>query len=211
MSKMKIIFWDFDGVILNSNKVRDSGFEIVLKDFPKNQVELLLNYHRQNGGLSRYVKFRYFFEVIREEKVSKEKIRTYAQLFSDIMLNQLRNKDLLIKDSLKFIKENKEKYTMHIVSGSDGDELNLLCQALDIDGFFKTINGSPTPKNDLVKNILNEYTYNPKQCILIGDSVNDYDAAIKNNIKFVGYNYHNSDETIIKLDSFENYDLDNYF
>ena len=62
---MKIIFWDFDGVILNSNKVRDSGFEIVLKDFPKNQVELLLNYHRQNGGLSRYVKFRYFFEVIR--------------------------------------------------------------------------------------------------------------------------------------------------
>jgi len=211
MSKMKIIFWDFDGVILNSNKVRDSGFEIVLKDFPKNQVELLLNYHRQNGGLSRYVKFRYFFEVIREEKVSKEKIRTYAQLFSDIMLNQLKNKDLLIKDSLKFIKENKEKYTMHIVSGSDSDELNLLCQALDIDGFFKTIKGSPTPKNDLVKNILNEYTYNPKQCILIGDSVNDYDAAIKNNIKFLGYNYHNSDETIIKLDSFENYDLDNYF
>ena len=109
MSKMKIIFWDFDGVILNSNKVRDSGFEIVLKDFPKNQVELLLNYHRQNGGLSRYVKFRYFFEVIREEKVSKEKIRTYAQLFSDIMLNQLKNKDLLIKDSLKFIKEKKNK------------------------------------------------------------------------------------------------------
>ena len=211
MSKMKIIFWDFDGVILNSNEVRDSGFEIVLKDFPKNQVELLLNYHRQNGGLSRYVKFRHFFEVIRGEKVSKDKIRTYAQLFSDIMLNQLKNKDLLIKDSLKFIKENKDKYIMHIVSGSDGDELNVLCQALDIDDFFKTINGSPTLKNDLVKNILNEYAYNPKQCILIGDSVNDYDAAINNNIKFLGYNYNNSDETIIKLDSFENYDLDNYF
>ena len=81
MNKIKVIFWDFDGVILNSNKVRDSGFEIVLNDFPKNQVALLLNYHKQNGGLSRYVKFRYFFEVIRGEKVSNDKIQTYAQLF----------------------------------------------------------------------------------------------------------------------------------
>ena len=211
MNKIKVIFWDFDGVILNSNKVRDSGFEIVLNDFPKNQVALLLNYHKQNGGLSRYVKFRYFFEVIRGEKVSNDKIQTYAQLFSDIMLRELKNRDLLIKDSVKFIEENKDNYRMHIVSGSDGDELNLLCQSLDIDKYFKTIHGSPTAKNDLVKNILKEFNYKEELCVLIGDSVNDYDAAIKNNIKFLGYNYHNSDETIIKLDSFENYDLDNCF
>lgn len=210
MSKAKIIFWDFDGVILNSNEVRDSGFELVLKDFPKTQVELLLNYHRQNGGLSRYVKFRYFFEVILGEKVSVDKIQTYAQLFSDIMLNELKNKDLLIKDSLKFIKENKDKYIMHIVSGSDGDELNTLCKYLEIDDLFKTISGSPTTKNDLVKNILNEYDYSLKQCILIGDSVNDYDAAVKNNINFLGYNYY-FDGDITKLKSFENCDLDVYF
>ena len=128
MNKIKVIFWDFDGVILNSNEVRDSGFEIVLKDFPKNQVELLLNYHRQNGGLSRYVKFRYFFEVIRGEKVSNKQIQDYASKFSEIMLNILTNKDLLINDSLSFIKKNKEKYRMHIVSGSDGKELKLLCK-----------------------------------------------------------------------------------
>lgn len=210
MSK-KIIFWDFDGVILNSNKVRDSGFRLVLKGFPKNQVELLLKYHKENGGLSRYVKFRYFFEVIRNEKISKDKIRNYSQSFSDIMLNKLKNKDLLIQDSLRFIKNKKDKYIMHIVSGSDGDELNLLCQSLGIDVFFKSINGSPTPKNELVKNILNKYNYSANQCILIGDSVNDYDAAIKNNINFLGYNYHNSDERIIKLNSFENYNLDSFF
>jgi beta-phosphoglucomutase-like phosphatase (HAD superfamily) len=39
---IKIIFWDFDGVILNSNEVRDNGFETVLKDFPTEQVEQLL-------------------------------------------------------------------------------------------------------------------------------------------------------------------------
>ena len=37
MNKMKgieTIFWDFDGVIMDSMKVRDEGFEIVLKDYP---------------------------------------------------------------------------------------------------------------------------------------------------------------------------------
>ena len=62
---IRVIFWDFDGVILNSNKVRDKGFETVLSGFPKEEVDKLLKFHRQNGGLSRYVKFRYFFEEIK--------------------------------------------------------------------------------------------------------------------------------------------------
>lgn len=58
---IEIIFWDFDGVIMDSMKVRDEGFKIVLKDYPSDQVEKLMEFHRNNGGLSRYVKFRYFF------------------------------------------------------------------------------------------------------------------------------------------------------
>lgn len=207
MKEVKIIFWDFDGVILNSNEVRDKGFEIVLKDFPQNQVNLLMQFHKENGGLSRYVKFRYFFESIRKEKCSNKKIETYAKLFSEIMLKELNNKDLLIKDSIDFIKKNKEKYVMHIVSGSDGVELNHLCKTLEISKFFKTINGSPTPKNDLVKNIIAKYNYSNKHCILIGDSINDYNAAIINEMSFFGYNYFNSDEKINKIDSFKNLNL----
>lgn len=210
MNKIKVIFWDFDGVILNSNEVRDSGFEIVLKDFPKNQVELLLNYHRQNGGLSRYVKFRYFFEVIRGEKVSNKQIQDYASKFSEIMLNILTNKDLLINDSLSFIKKNKEKYRMHIVSGSDGKELKLLCKYLGIDHYFETINGSPEIKINLVKKILDKYDYKIENCVLIGDSINDYEAAIINKIKFLGYNYFQEKENITVLNSFSEFNTYNF-
>jgi len=209
MNKIKVIFWDFDGVILNSNEFRDSGFEIVLKDFPKNQVELLLNYHHQNGGLSRYVKFRYFFEVIRGEKVSNKQIQDYSSKFSEIMLNILTNKDLLINDSLSFIKENKEKYRMHIVSGSDGKELNLLCKYLGIHHYFETINGSPEIKINLVKKILDEYDYKIENCVLIGDSINDHEAAIINKIKFLGYNYFQGKENVTILNSFSEFNTYN--
>lgn len=64
------IIWDFDGVIVESNHIREKGFRKVLESFPENQVEELLVFHNNNGGLSRYVKFRYFFENIRKEEIS---------------------------------------------------------------------------------------------------------------------------------------------
>ena len=77
---------------------------------------------------------------------------------------------------------------MHIVSGSDGKELNFLCEQLDLATYFSTINGSPTPKNKLVKGLLEEYSYPKNKTCLIGDSINDFEAAEVNQIDFLSYN-----------------------
>ena len=74
----KTILWDFDGVILDSMKIRDWGFEEVFKNFKKKDVESLLRYHRKNGGLSRYVKIRYFFEVLIGKTISEKEVLVYA-------------------------------------------------------------------------------------------------------------------------------------
>ena len=184
---IKIIFWDFDGVILNSNKVRDKGFEMVLSGFPKDEVDKLLRFHRKNGGLSRYVKFRYFFEEIKGKEISEEEINDWASKFSDIMLSSLKDKTLLIPETNNFIKENYQNYQMHIVSGSDQTELRELCKSLEIEHFFKSIHGSPTPKNDLVKIIIEKHNYEPASGILIGDSINDYEAAKVNDLHFQAF------------------------
>ena len=39
LKKYKIILWDFDGVIMDSNAVRDIGFEKVLDNYPKESIE----------------------------------------------------------------------------------------------------------------------------------------------------------------------------
>lgn len=188
LDKFKVILWDFDGVLMNSNAVRDIGFEKVLACYPAEQVEALMNYHKANGGLSRYVKFRYFFEQIRNEVVSDEQIQELAKKFSIIMKEILFNKSLLIKDSIQFVKENFSKFKMHIVSGSDGVELRSLCKHLEIDNYFITIEGSPTTKNQLVKELLSTCNYSVNDCVLVGDSINDLEAARVNNISFAAYN-----------------------
>lgn len=184
----KVLFWDFDGVIMDSMPIRDKGFIEVLKDFPQEQVEQLVAFHQKNGGLSRYVKFRYFYEEILNQSITEEKVQELAHEFSKIMLALLIDETLLIADSVKFIKDNAVNYKMHIVSGSDGTELNHICSELGLDKYFLSIHGSPTPKTQLVHDLLQEHGYNTEDCVLIGDSMNDYDAAQKNNISFMGYN-----------------------
>lgn len=184
----KVLLWDFDGVIMDSMPVRSKGFEEVLCDYPREQVEKLLIYHNTNGGLSRYVKFKYFFEEIRKESVSNHVISDLAENFSKIMLSLLLDNSLLIDDSISFIKKNFSNYSMHIVSGSDGVELNYICNHLDIAKYFLSINGSPTPKKELIEQIFKKYNYNSNDVAIIGDSINDVEAADFNGIDSIGYN-----------------------
>lgn len=186
--EIKTIFWDFDGVLMDSMAVRDKGFEVVLSDHPKEQVSELLDFHQKNGGLSRYVKFRYFFEEIKKKQISDEEVIFFAQKFSEVMLANLLDETLLIAETVEFIKNNYKKYKMHIVSGSDQNELRQICHGLDIDKFFSSIHGSPIPKKELVRNLLERHGYDLEATILIGDSINDYEAAVENGITFFGYN-----------------------
>ncbi len=186
--KSDVIFWDFDGVIMDSNAIRHKGFELVLKNFPKEQVDELLKFHNKNGGLSRYVKFRYFFEQIRGEKITEKEVNEWASSFSKIMLEHLINPALLIDEIIVYIEYFHSKKEMHIVSGSDGNELRQICNSLGISKFFKSINGSPATKIELIETIISKYSYNRNYCILIGDSINDYDAARSNGIRFLAYN-----------------------
>lgn len=188
LKNYKVILWDFDGVIMDSNAVRDIGFEKVLANYPKESIEELMKFHHQNGGLSRYVKFRYFFEEILKQEITEEKIQELASSFSVIMKSLLVNPQLLIEDSLNFIKSNYQNYNMHIVSGSDQNELRFLCSEMKLSQYFKSIHGSPTAKKDLVKQVLEINNYKKDNSILIGDSINDYEAAINNGIDFMGYN-----------------------
>ena len=77
---------------------------------------------------------------------------------------------------------------MYIASGSDGKELNEVCQGLGISAYFHSIHGSPEKKSAILNRILKEHQHDPSSCLMIGDAKNDYDAAEENNIPFLGFN-----------------------
>ena len=133
------------------------------------------------------------------EPVSDEEVADWALRFSKIMKRLLVNSNLLIEETINFVKREHGNYKMHIVSGSDHEELRYLCGELKIDHYFDSIHGSPRPKTIWVKELIKQYSYRTNGCILIGDSQNDFDAAQDNGIKFIGY----GKEKVVELSDFE--------
>jgi HAD superfamily hydrolase (TIGR01549 family) len=185
---VKNIIFDFDGVILDSMPIRDYGFREIFKDFDSKLVDSLIEYHNQNGGLSRFHKIKYFYNNLLNKEIAEEKILELSSEFSKIMKNKLADKNLLISETVEFIKNNYKKYNLHIASGSEDKELNYLCKELEIRDFFISINGSPTKKSKIIEKILKENNYEKNKTILIGDSINDYEASKANGIEFYGFN-----------------------
>lgn len=187
-SMIKTILFDFDGVILDSMKIKGNGFVELFKAYPEAAIKQLESYHYANGGISRFEKIRYFFNTILNMPISNEIINTMGHQFGEIIAQKLFDKKNLIVDTIQFIEKNHQKYHLYIVSGAEQNELMALCSTFKIDHFFEAIYGSPPPKTLLVKNILEHRNNVKEEIILIGDSINDYDAASKNGIVFFGYN-----------------------
>lgn len=185
---IKNILWDFDGVILDSMKIKGDGFKELFKAFDKENINKIQEYHYENGGISRFEKIKYFYNNLLNKQISVTKINSLADQFSQIIEKSMFDKNALIIETLAFIKNNYKKFNFHIVSGSDQEELLRLCNYLELNEYFRTINGSPTIKSELIKNILKKYDYKNNETILIGDSENDYNAATSNEIDFYGYN-----------------------
>ena len=80
--KYKHLIFDFDGVLVESNEIRFDGFRLLFSAYPTHQVDKLIQFAMANGGLSRYTKIRYFFEKIRNESISDEKVKAMSHEYS---------------------------------------------------------------------------------------------------------------------------------
>jgi phosphoglycolate phosphatase-like HAD superfamily hydrolase len=182
------LFWDFDGVLIDSNGVRDEGFLRVLAGYPEGQLEQFMDFHRENGGLSRFVKFRYFFEELRKEPVSEAQIYELHLAFTAIMRELLADPARLIEPTVEYLRTHGARQPMHVVSGSEEGELRDLCQRLGLTPYFRSIHGSPAGKAEIIGGLLEAHGYPPEQCIMIGDAINDVHGAVATGIGFQAYN-----------------------
>ena len=186
-NKYDSLFWDFDGVIINSNSVRTEGFRYIFKEHKKELVDKLISYHIQNGGKSRYDKIFFFYSQILKISLSKETLSRKLTEYTNYVKPKLTFKSLIYEKNLNIIKRYQNKNNF-IVSASDEKELIEITDSLNIKKYFIEIKGSPKEKSQNISEIIKQYKLISKKCVLIGDSINDYHASIDSGIDFIGHN-----------------------
>jgi phosphoglycolate phosphatase-like HAD superfamily hydrolase len=174
--------FDCDGVILKSNSIKTNAFKHALNEFNKNKVDMLINYHKKNGGISRQKKIEYFFNNI-EKKTINPNLDKYINRFGKYSRSQLM-KSVLIGGVLNFIKHiHKNDKRLFIVSGSLETELKYILKYKNISKYFTGIFGSPKDKYEILKNL--SVIIESKKSVFFGDSEIDYFVSKSNNIDFV--------------------------
>ena len=206
MIKKQIIF-DFDGVIVDSHKVKNRAYYELFSKYGKKTSKKILSYHLQNEGKSRYIKFRYIIEKILNEKVTEKKLKFYSKKFDQITLKKIF-KLKVSKSLLNFFKNNKNKFLSYISTGTPQKIINEIVKKKKIYHFFQKVYGSPKKKIEHIKKIKK----NKKKTIFIGDSFEDFDSCKKTNTKFI-LKEHNENKIkfkkfrLFKIKNFKNFDL----
>lgn len=185
--KYRHLIFDFDGVLVESNAIRFEGFRLLFKGYPEDEVEQLVRYAQLNAGKSRYEKIRYFFEAVRNEPVSDDDVNALAKRYSELVKQKVIDAPA-VKGSVEFLRRHHNAFNFAVISGSDQGELREVCRAHKIDNYFLEILGSPASKESNIRLLLAKRAWTNEECLFIGDSINDLDAAKACGIDFVAKN-----------------------
>ena len=175
---LKTFIFDFDGVILDSLNCKTQAFYQMYLPYGKGIAEKVKDYHINNGGVSRFEKFKYWHKNYLNQDLSNKEIENLANQFSEIVFDKVMSSNQ-IKGSFDFIKKYHEDYQFFIVSGTPDDEIKKITKELKIDNYFKEILGSPKDKFQWCEYLNSIYHLNANETIFLGDALSDYNAAKK--------------------------------
>ena len=182
MKNYSHLFFDCDGVILNSNKIKTDAFYKLALNFGELQAQKLVNHHLENGGISRYEKIKFFQKNILKNtniKLYQELVDNYGKILKEKLI-----KAEISKGVFK-IKQFFPNSKITVVSGSDQNELRWLFKEKRIDHLFNNgIFGSPKNKIEILEEIFSGFKGEEKS-IFIGDSKYDFEVSKFFKIDFV--------------------------
>ncbi|MCM2466075.1 HAD family hydrolase [Methanoculleus oceani] len=174
---------DFDGVVVESLPLKTAAFRKIFS-FAPGHLDEIIAFHLENGGMSRYDKFRHIYANIIHEPLTPEQEERlageYVALIFDAMLTvpYVEGAEELLRDCSRLL-------PLYIVSATPEGEMHEIARRRDLTRYFVRIYGSPKTKVECIREILDETGAAPEEALFVGDAPNDWQAAYETGVRFV--------------------------
>lgn len=180
---IKAIIFDLDGVIIESAEIKTDAFRTLFADYPDKLPEIIA-YHQKNAGISRYKKFRYIYEKMLSQELSREREKELGGRFSQIVLGKILKAPLVV-GAEDFLKRNYRRYLLFVASGTPEEELGYILSQRGLDMYFQGAYGTPRVKSEITRQILAEHQLSSREVVFIGDAESDKITAKETGVIFV--------------------------
>lgn len=181
---IKGIFFDFDGVIVESTEIKTKAFARLFAPEGREIAGKVIEYHLRNAGVSRYEKFKFIYKEILRRPLSEEELQALCYTFGRFVKDDVVSAPY-VKGALEFIKKHARERKLFIVSATPQEEIVEITEKKGIKQFFTAICGSPKKKSDAVRDILNGEKIEAPKALYVGDALSDFLAAQDNGVRFI--------------------------
>ena len=178
------IFWDFDGVIKDSAKIKMFAYTNIFGGISAQQKNELITLYESSGGMSRFELIPFFFRHIHGRDIDPEEFHKKKKMYSDLVVSSVIQSQY-IPGVERVIKEKRKNSTFVIVTNTPKSEIITILSELKILSFFDGVYGAPTTKVNALRDWISKYPEQLQSSVFIGDSAGDAAAAASLNIPFI--------------------------
>lgn len=180
------VFFDFDGVIVDSVEAKITAFGELYDEFgPEIRAEVEA-YQRAVPGETRFAKIPHFHRDLLGIHLSEGEVMEWCNRLSAIVLDQVVASPLMDDVSEVLAGLIRNGTAAHVVSGTPHGELQVIVDRKGLRPFFRSTRGSPETKASIVRDIMAQDRLDADRCLFVGDAMTDYDAARECGIAFLG-------------------------
>lgn len=179
------IFFDFDGVIVESIEIKNNAFATIYEPFGDDIVSAALEHHKANEGISRLIKFRHCHKALLGIDLDDDSLYELAQTYTSIVEDRVVACDS-VAGAEAFLTKHHQQIMMFVVSGTPEDELQRIAERRSLSLYFKEVRGSPKTKDAILSELLARYGLDLAKTLFVGDAMADYRAATACGVPFIG-------------------------
>ncbi|MBN2583293.1 MAG: HAD family hydrolase [Planctomycetes bacterium] len=181
---IKVLVLDFDGLIVESEEIKDRAFVEIFPDHPEHH-ETIMRYHLDHKHLVRYEKFEHIVTAILGQPYTEADRERLAARFSEYTRTRIASCPF-VPGAPELLSWFRGHVPMYLVSATPQEELEPIVESRNLTRYFKRIYGAPHRKADVLREVVAAEGVEPAETMMIGDSLSDLRAAEAVGAAFVG-------------------------